>query len=643
MTELRRPGCRARPAAAARAARRGPRPAGQRRAGRRRHGAARGGRRRRRRRQRQDRDDGGPGRLAGRHGPGRARAGARPDVHHQGGRRAGRRGCGLGLRRLRGRAGLLPDGPADARTGRSEPTVSRPTTPTPPGWCATTRCAWVVSRAPGWSPRPRAGSSPLARSAPTTGRWTRSTWAESTVIQAVLALAGDLAEHLVEPARRARGRRAAAGAGRAAPSCRRRRARRSACRRPASSCCPWSSATPRSSASASCSTSATSWRWPPSSPATAREVREVERAAARVVLLDEYQDTGAAQEVLLTALFGDGHPVTAVGDPCQSIYGWRGASAGTLRRFPRRSAPRGPRPRTLSTTYRSGGRLLRAGQPRLRRAARRGRAGPAAAAGARAGGRREVRCALLPDVDAEAALGRRRRWSPGSGAARRSRRAAWSRAAVLCRKRSMFPRLRAAFDARGVPVEVVGLGGLLAVPEVADLRRDAAGARRPHRRRRAAAPAHRRPLAARPARPGGAGPPGPRARARRRRAARRPGRGGRARASTTRRSARSSTRSTTCPRRRARPAVGGGRRRLEALRDELRALRRRVDQPLPDLVADVERTLGLDVEVSARPGATDPRPPGPTSTPSPTPRRSSPATWRRTAPARPSCRRSSPT
>jgi DNA helicase-2/ATP-dependent DNA helicase PcrA len=34
-------------------------------------------------------------------------------------------------------------------------------------------------------------------------------------------------------------------------------------------------------------------------------VREVERATSRVVLLDEYQDTGAAQEVLLSALFGE--------------------------------------------------------------------------------------------------------------------------------------------------------------------------------------------------------------------------------------------------------------------------------------------------------------------------------------------------
>ena len=62
--------------------------------------------------------------------------------------------------------------------------------------------------------------------------------------------------------------------------------------------------------------------------------REVERDRFRVVLLDEYQDTSHAQVVLLRSLFGGGHPVTAVGDPCQSIYGWRGASAGTLDRFP---------------------------------------------------------------------------------------------------------------------------------------------------------------------------------------------------------------------------------------------------------------------------------------------------------------------
>ncbi len=63
------------------------------------------------------------------------------------------------------------------------------------------------------------------------------------------------------------------------------------------------------------------------------EVGLIERGRYHVVLLDEYQDTSQAQLVLLRALFGGGHPVTAVGDPCQSIYGWRGASAGNLRRF----------------------------------------------------------------------------------------------------------------------------------------------------------------------------------------------------------------------------------------------------------------------------------------------------------------------
>ena len=67
-----------------------------------------------------------------------------------------------------------------------------------------------------------------------------------------------------------------------------------------------------------------------------------ERARYSVVLLDEYQDTSYAQIRLLSALFGDGHPVTAVGDPNQSIYGWRGASAGACqvpRAVPRRRRP----------------------------------------------------------------------------------------------------------------------------------------------------------------------------------------------------------------------------------------------------------------------------------------------------------------
>ncbi|WP_345714188.1 ATP-dependent helicase, partial [Kineococcus glutinatus] len=91
----------------------------------------------------------------------------------------------------------------------------------------------------------------------------------------------------------------------------------------------------------------------------ATEVRVVaagERARFRVVLLDEYQDTSHAQLVLLRALFGDGHPVTAVGDPHQSIYGWRGASAGNLASFPAhfRRADDSPAPVVpLSTSWRN--------------------------------------------------------------------------------------------------------------------------------------------------------------------------------------------------------------------------------------------------------------------------------------------------
>jgi DNA helicase-2/ATP-dependent DNA helicase PcrA len=45
-----------------------------------------------------------------------------------------------------------------------------------------------------------------------------------------------------------------------------------------------------------------------------------------------------------------------------------------------------------------------------------------------------------------------------------------------------------------------------------------------------------------------------------------------------------------------------GYQRLAGLADDLRALRRRIVQPLTDLVADAERTLLLDVESLARPG-----------------------------------------
>jgi superfamily I DNA/RNA helicase/RecB family exonuclease len=66
------------------------------------------------------------------------------------------------------------------------------------------------------------------------------------------------------------------------------------------------------------------------------EVRQRERQAYDVVLVDEYQDTDPAQEEMLHALAGDGRELIVVGDPDQSIYAFRGADADAIGRFPAR-------------------------------------------------------------------------------------------------------------------------------------------------------------------------------------------------------------------------------------------------------------------------------------------------------------------
>ncbi len=204
-------------------------------------------------------------------------------------------------------------------------------------------------------------------------------------------------------------------------------------------------------------------------------VGETERARYRVVLLDEYQDTSHAQVELLAGLFGGGHPVTAVGDPHQSIYGWRGASAGGLARFPERfphAAGGRSAVRFLSTSWRNDAAVLAAANV------------TATPLRGEASGSRDARVevpplALRPDAGAgtvsahvaataeeEAAAVAElvaARWRPAGAPGGRVT------AAVLCRKRSQFATLEVALRRRGLPVEVVGLGGLLTTPEVVDV------------------------------------------------------------------------------------------------------------------------------------------------------------------------------
>ena len=193
------------------------------------------------------------------------------------------------------------------------------------------------------------------------------------------------------------------------------------------------------------------------------------RARYRVVLLDEYQDTGHAQRIMLSSLFGggidDGLALTAVGDPIQSIYGWRGASATNLPRFATDFplADGSPAPTLeLSTSWRNPPRTLQLANAVSAEARRRSvavqplRPRPGAEPGT-------VLCALHSDVLAE------RNWVADHIADRWNAAADVLTAAVLVRRNADAGPMAQALTARGVPVEVVGLAGLLSIAEVAQV------------------------------------------------------------------------------------------------------------------------------------------------------------------------------
>jgi DNA helicase-2/ATP-dependent DNA helicase PcrA len=330
------------------------------------------------------------------------------------------------------------------------------------------------------------------------------------------------------------------------------------------------------------------------------EVGWIERSRYGAVLLDEYQDTGHAQVVMLRGLFGGGHPVTAVGDPFQSIYGWRGASAGNIDRFAGRfltSDGEAAQVFPLSTSWRNDELILDAANAVAEPLRAQSSAGAAKLRARPAAGLGQLIVTRTETIDDEA------RWV----AARL--RIAWDAlpdegrtAAVLVRRRSQLPLLADALLEVGLPVEVVGLGGLLATPEIIDvvatlrvladhksstaLARLLAGARwRIGARDLAALNRRARALTAfqLPAPPTDV----------------------------------AQGIAAEVLERREEDAVNlvealddlgdatqyspNGHRRLSALGSELHYLRRRLGAPLPELVAEVERAMGLDVEVAATP------------------------------------------
>jgi len=196
------------------------------------------------------------------------------------------------------------------------------------------------------------------------------------------------------------------------------------------------------------------------------EAGQAMRDQYRLVLLDEFQDTSLAQLQLLLSLFGAGHPVTAVGDPFQSIYAWRGASSDTLTSFGEHFGADGRVPRySLRTSFRNAGRILvvanavaeplrTGGQP----VATLTRVDGAPSGEVRVSLHRtqsEQAQAVAEQVDREWRTLRPEASGPPS-------------VGVLVRRRDEIPALEAALRERDLPVEVVGLDGLLTVPEVAD-------------------------------------------------------------------------------------------------------------------------------------------------------------------------------
>ena len=187
-----------------------------------------------------------------------------------------------------------------------------------------------------------------------------------------------------------------------------------------------------------------------------------------VVLLDEYQDTSIAQRMLLQTLFGNGHPVTAVGDPCQAIYGWRGASVDNIERFPVHF-PAGSSPSArfpLSENRRSGPAILEVAN-RASSDLRAAHSGvEPLAAGPNGKGPGVVACALwethAEEVD----------WLVAEVVATQTEGddVRWRDIAVLAATTGDLARVESALRRRGVPTQLIGSAALLGQPAVVDLR-----------------------------------------------------------------------------------------------------------------------------------------------------------------------------
>ena len=197
------------------------------------------------------------------------------------------------------------------------------------------------------------------------------------------------------------------------------------------------------------------------------DIGVIERNKFKVVLLDEYQDTSFNQIKFLSNLFGNNHPVTAVGDPNQAIYGWRSASSETLDTFSKSFNSNATR-YTLLTTWRNDSAVLDLANVMIDeistgRQIEKLTARPNAKTG-------EVICGVYEtqiQEGQEIAKYFAKHWFDKD----REKLAANEKStfAVLVRSRSQIDSIQAAFNELDIPTDVVGVGGLIHTSEISDI------------------------------------------------------------------------------------------------------------------------------------------------------------------------------
>lgn len=208
------------------------------------------------------------------------------------------------------------------------------------------------------------------------------------------------------------------------------------------------------------------------------------RGQYQAILLDEFQDTSVGQLELFAGIFRD-TAVTAVGDPNQAIYGWRGASAASLAMFlPHFSKTSTGSVLQLRDAWRNWPAILEAANvvakpDKVEMEARKliyGAKPPASATSVEIGelrankahkGRGVVKYMYPAILEDELQLVARKiiNWKTNLQPGEKT-----PSIAILSRKRKYFPALDHALQDHGIKAQIVGYGGLFTHPTITDIR-----------------------------------------------------------------------------------------------------------------------------------------------------------------------------